>query len=648
MNRLGITAATIRRVALLTLCALLATSLAALAGASAQGPGAAGGCPAGSGAWRVGSAKADITPTLWPVGEGAYSIGRMAVGAAHPFYARAIALQSCANGQTIVLTALDSQGYFAGYKEDPGPGVDGFGTAAIRQTVARDTGVPVANLLIAATHTHNSPDSVGVWGGGTVANNKAPYLGRVKAQTVLAMEAALAALRPANLRVGTADVSSALGTYSQVARDPADYPTDHVMRVLQATDARSCAPIATLVNAGIHADIAGPIEEGHGQLIDPDWPGRVASDLERQLPGDGAVVMAGAVGRTGPSFPSGTDPNSHDQLVEIGAYGDVLARRAVTAITDSQAVVPGPAQAVETHMVEELGEPALVALFADEMGIPQPGSSSPALGGVMRSILPPFSTGPTVSADLQTLRLGSLLLAGAPGEAYPEVASELAKRVRAQSPPFVFGLAEDQLGYTPPAFEYPVVALVDGGDEGFFTINSHFGDDIINQHLSAAQGLGFSSQTGYNGATAGPVSPPDQNATYPQPPNPSEPVEKPLALPCGDGSTSGAGAPSHVQVAGVADVRLPSTRRCVSRRRFTIHFARHRGVRIISALVSVHGRRLAVRFGRRLRTTVDLRGLPPGMFRVQVLLRVRSHGHTRTLRATRSYRTCVVRRSRRR
>jgi len=144
------------------------------------------------------------------------------------------------------------------------------------------------------------------------------------------------------------------------------------------------------------------------------------------------------------------------------------------------------------------------------------------------------------------------------------------------------------------------------------------------------------------------VSPPDQNATYPQPPNPSEPVEKPLALPCGDGSTSGAGAPSHVQVAGVADVRLPSTRRCVSRRRFTIHFARHRGVRIISALVSVHGRRLAVRFGRRLHTSIDLRGLPPGAFRVQVLLRVRSHGHTRTLRATRTYRTCVVRRSRRR
>ena len=130
-------------------------------------------CPAGAGAWRVGASKADITPTQWPVAEAAYGIGRLAVGAAHPFYARAIAIQSCTNGQTIVLAAIDSQGYFAGYKEDP-PSTSltapstGYGTAAIRQIVAQDTGLPSADVLVASTHTHNSPDSVGVWGGGTV------------------------------------------------------------------------------------------------------------------------------------------------------------------------------------------------------------------------------------------------------------------------------------------------------------------------------------------------------------------------------------------------------------------------------------------------------------------------------------------------
>jgi len=644
---------------------LVVGALPAGSPAASRAPSA---CPAGSGAWRVGAAKADITPTQWPVAEAAYGIGRLAVGAAHPFYARAVAIQSCTNGQTIVLAAIDSQGYFAGYKEDPPSAVTapttGYGTAAIRQIVARDTGLPTADVLVASTHTHNSPDSVGVWGGGTVANNKAPYLERVRTQTVKAIEAAMAALRPARLSVGSADISTLQSTFTQVARDPADYPVDHTLRVLQATDANDCSPIATLVNASVHATAAGEIDGPKGDqskgLIDPDWPGRVADALEQSLPGDGAVVVAGALGRVQPAFPAHTDPKSQDQSAEATAYGAVMERRVQTALADAQPVAPGPVQVVEAQLQEELAEPALVPLFADESGVSDPRTGKLALGGVMRSIIPPFAAGPALSADLQTFRVGGLLMAGVPGEPYPEVATELAKRVRSASTPFVFGLAEDQLGYTPPAFEYPVVAVEDGSDEGIFSINSHFGDDVITQHLSAAQALGFPTTGGYNGATAGPVQPPDQNATYPTPPSPPEPQEKPLALSCGGGprdmgatvtsiTPGGASATvsadgSHVQVAGVAQVSLPSTHRCVSRRALTIHLARHRGVRILSAAVLVPGHRAHVRFGRRLRAAISLGGLPPGRFRVQIVVRLLSHGHPRTLRITRTYHTCVPRR----
>jgi hypothetical protein len=495
-------------------------------------------CPRGYSGYRVGAAKSDVTPTSWPVAEAAYGIGRMAVGAAHPFYARSIALQSCPGGATLVLTALDSQGYFAAYKEDPGPGAAGYGTAAIRATVSRATGIRTDHILIAATHTHNSPDSVGIWGGGSTQNNKAPYLALVKAQTVSSIEHAMRRLRRAVLRVGSADASALLGTYPQVRRDPAQYPTDHTLRVLQAVDATACRPIATLVNAGIHADVGGPIEGPHGQLIDPDWPGRVAHDLEQRLRGETAVVTAGAVGRTGPSFPAGTDPSSKNQLKEIAAYGDVLARRVGTALARSARVAPGTLGVSNTTLNEELAEPALVPLFFAEQGLPG------QLGGVMRSILPPYTVGAVLRAEVQTFRLGRLLLAGAPGEAYPEVATELAKRVHGVPPPFVFGLANDQLGYTPPAFEYPVVALVDGGDEGVFTINAHFGDDVINRHLNAAAAMGLRVDRPYDGVSAGPTVPPDQSNPPPQPPNPREPRELPLSLGCTDRRPhSGPGSP---------------------------------------------------------------------------------------------------------
>jgi hypothetical protein len=636
----------------------------------AGAPAAVGPCPAGV-AYRVGAAKADITPTQWPVTAAAYSIGLPGVAATHPFYARTVAIQSCANGQVMVLTSLDSQGYFAAYKEDP-PSLDptaGYGTAAIRAIVEAQTKVPATNILISATHTHNSPDSVGVWGGGSNDNNKVPYLSRVKHQTVASIEMAVDSLRPANLRVATVDISATHGTYAEVQRDPTDYPVDHTMRVLQATDARSCAPISTLVDVSTHADIAGQFGPKDGErYLDPDWPGRVATDLESQLPGESAVVMAGAVGRTGPSFPSGTDPNDNkapdtqNKLNSIAAYGDILTRRVDTALAGSVAVAPGPIQVVDAHLHEELAEPALIPLFASETGVVDPTTGRTQLGGVMRSILPPYTVGNVLDSEVQTFRLGNLMMAGAPGEAYPQVATELAKRVKGTAiSPFVFGLANDQLGYTPPAYEFPVVAAVDGGDEGIFTINVHHGSDIINQHLSAANTLGFPATGTYDG-TQGPVNPPDQpppgqKVSYPPIPNPPEPPETPLSLAC---DRSGALADtttfspniaavsvSHggdlVSVQGLG-VRVPSTRRCVSRRRFAIHLTRRRGTRVLSARLVVRGRRVPVHLGRRLRSSVDLRGLAPGRFSVRLTLRLSIGGRVHTLTLVRTYHTCVRRR----
>ena len=497
------------RTLVLGCAALLAAGPVAVSSRAAAPPR----CPRGI-SYLVGAAKADITPHEWPVGEAAYGIGRLAGAAAHQFYARAIAFRTCASATTVVLVGLDSQGYFTAYKEDPlGAATDpaqGLGTTGIRLVASAATGVPADNIVISATHTHNSPDSVGIWGGGGQANNKVPYLSLVKAQTVLAIKEAVASLQPARLVAGTSDISAFLGTYGQVRRDPANYPTDHTLRVVQAVTASGCRPIATLINAGVHADVAGPIHGKNGQdLIDPDWPGRVATDAEHAAGGGTAVVVPGGVGRTGPSFPLGTDPHSKSDLVEVAAYGDALFRRVQSALATARPVGAGPVLASDTRLREEIAEPALIPLFFSEAGVPGP--SGPTLGGTMRSILPPYTVGPVLSAEAQTIRVGPLMFAGVPGEAYPELATELAARVHTGGvPPFLLALANDQLGYTPPAFEFPFVAAVDGGDEGFFTINVHFGDDLINQHLQAARLLGFPTTGSEPYTGVGKVLPDDQ------------------------------------------------------------------------------------------------------------------------------------------
>jgi hypothetical protein len=87
---------------------------------------------------------------------------------------------------------------------------------------------------------------------------------------------------------------------------------------------------------------------------------------------------------------------------------------------------------------------------------------------------------------------------------------------------------------------------------------------------------------------------------------------------------------------------LPSARRCVSRRNFTIRLRRPRGVTIAGAQVRVNNKRVRVRRVRgRFTARIDLRGFPRGRFTVRIRIRTESE---RTLEGRRRYRTCAPRR----
>ena len=91
--------------------------------------------------------------------------------------------------------------------------------------------------------------------------------------------------------------------------------------------------------------------------------------------------------------------------------------------------------------------------------------------------------------------------------------------------------------------------------------------------------------------------------------------------------------------------RLPSARRCLSRRVFRIHLRRpaKRLGRVKTVRVTVNGKRVKVRRGKRLSARVDLRGMPKGTVRVMITVRTTKG---RTLRSARTYRTCVPRKKR--
>jgi hypothetical protein len=89
----------------------------------------------------------------------------------------------------------------------------------------------------------------------------------------------------------------------------------------------------------------------------------------------------------------------------------------------------------------------------------------------------------------------------------------------------------------------------------------------------------------------------------------------------------------------VAPAVLPSNRRCVSRRKFTIRLRESEDDPLTRAEVYVGKKRVKVVTGARLTANVDLRGLPKGRITVKIVGTTRSG---KKVTASRRYRTCVA------
>ncbi len=121
-------------------------------------------------------------------------------------------------------------------------------------------------------------------------------------------------------------------------------------------------------------------------------------------------------------------------------------------------------------------------------------------------------------------------------------------------------------------------------------------------------------------------------------------VELPAVPPPGGTATKpSATKPAAIALSAIA--MLPSNRRCVSRRSFRIRLRAPKGVRMTAARVTLNGGHARTYRGHSLSTLVSLRGLPKGTVRVSVRVTL-SDG--RVVTASRTYRTCTIRKAKRR
>ncbi len=409
----------------------------------------------------VGSGKRDITPP-GNVFLGGYGLGpgRKSTGVLAPIFVRAMVISD--GTHAVVFAENETQGTFAAYKRGP------FGLSDVRREVERATGgfIQADHIVIGSDHSHAGIDTSGVWGGLTV-----PNMTRIKDQTVGAILDAWNDLKPAQLRIGAVDASEYLHSQFDAPNDA----VDGELRVLVASDPDDASKVQTMmINYAAHSTVMG----ADNLLISGDWPAVVSAKMEDRLGIGSALIMVADIGRIQPSRAEG-----EGNLGKLEDYGTKIAAKVQTAMQSLEPVTGTKLDAAQLFLRDTYNNRFLDA--------------SILLGLVGRNGSPPWveTQGDTfhVGTLTSTLRIGDLFFLAIPGEGYPAIFFELRDRVQAQKH-FVFGLANDQLGYliAPQEGYEQVAAAAPDNDNALFNVSPTIGDHVMCTTFKAARRLGYS------------------------------------------------------------------------------------------------------------------------------------------------------------
>ncbi len=379
---------------------------------------------------RIGASAIDITPPVGTALDGYGGRTDGSLGVHDPLFARCLFLDDGRNQLAIVVCDLI-----------------GVGRELVRRSrelIAERPGIPPANVLIAATHTHAGP--AGIRGNGEpvlVEDTARKIAGAVRVAHRDAVEGAL--------KYGRTELSS----ISQNRRDP-EWPIDHRLDVL-AADTPDGRNIATVARYACHPTVM----TGANLEISAEWPGEACRVME-QVIGGGArgIYLNGACGNINPAW-------MWQRVDEVRRVGSIVGAKAAALsqelrplginhqihnirwdefadvpIASGALVVEAPLRTAQVYF----DAPYRTGPDDDEMAdlvTELTTAQARASGDERRTITARLSRaqgerlalarvrqrGPTRREEVQAMRLGSdLFLVALPGEVFVETGEEIRSR----------------------------------------------------------------------------------------------------------------------------------------------------------------------------------------------------------------------------
>ena len=377
-------------------------------------------------------------------------------------WARAVVVE--VDGKTAAMVSLDVVGFFNIEIQ-----------RARQELAARYPNMPIDELVVSSTHTHEGVDTMGYWGQALGIDGKFPaYNAFIRSQLIDAVHEAYEAREPALAKFGQTELTEPIRDSRPPERK------DPYLLAAQFLRPSDLSTIGTIVNWSNHPEAQG--SENH--LVSSDFPFGTRDTLEKDLGGT-SVYFSGSVGglmtplrEDVPGF--GIDA-SWERTYEVGRLVAVAAEQALSA-APLQGINDLVHQRREFYM--QADNTALSGLnAAGVFDIPTfVGANSWGLDGHTDGIYV-GKTGEQFKTEMVAVRFGPALFLTVPGELFPEL--ELGGYGRPDCPAadtgrpyepvigeqfnsdyeFVLGLGQDELGYIVPGYDFWLRHVNDGATE---------------------------------------------------------------------------------------------------------------------------------------------------------------------------------------
>ncbi|MEZ5434543.1 MAG: hypothetical protein R3F31_25930 [Verrucomicrobiales bacterium] len=322
--------------------------------------------------------------------------------------------------------------------------------AEARKRIATETGVPTANIMVAASHNHSGPGYVENLRWGTELINK------------LAAAAKEAAAHQRIVTIGYGEDHIGFGINRRktidgraVVRLNPDGPNDPRVKVLRFDDGKSLTPVAVVMHAVCHPCFftwgdkgSPPYPNGYPQMT-ADYPGEAQSFVEMVYGGKtSALFMQGCAGDIRPNLPG--YPYRCADEADIQWAGRDLGGAVVRAL----------ALAVTREKLRERESFYQIRVASEVVELP--GKEGPVQG------------------ELMAVKVGPFLFLTMPGEPMVEYGFKLEKAIADRAIPIVVGYANGNIGYIATADAHTV-----GGYEPNRSVLKPEAEAIIEKQLGA-------------------------------------------------------------------------------------------------------------------------------------------------------------------